>query len=99
MTGARVHDHTPHQHWKTSTFVGALRIDGLTAPGLLDGPMAGDALLAYLDQVLAPTLRPGDAVVMDNLPAHRVASVRERVALTGAQLRYLAAVQSRLQPH
>lgn len=87
--GTRVHDHTPHRHWHTSTFVGALRIDGLTAPGLLDGPMDGDAFLAYLDQVLAPTLRPGDVVVMDNLPAHRVAGVRERIAATGAQLRYL----------
>jgi transposase len=87
--GRRVHDHTPHQHWQTSTFVGALRIDGLTAPGLLDGPMDGDAFLAYLDQVLAPTLRASDIVVMDNLAAHHVEGVRERIEAAGAQLWYL----------
>jgi transposase len=87
--GARVHDHAPHQHWHTSTFVGALRVDGLTAPGLLEGPMDGDAFLAYLDQVLVPTLRPGDIVVMDNVGAHHVDGVRERIEQVGAQLWYL----------
>ena len=89
LRGRRVHDHTPHQHWQTSTFVAALRVEGLTAPGLLDGPMDGEAFLAYLDQVLGPTLRPGDIVVMDNLAAHRVDGVRERIEQTGAQLWYL----------
>jgi hypothetical protein len=89
LRGQRVHDHTPHQHWQTSTFVAALRVDGLTAPGLLDGPMDGDAFLAYVDQVLAPTLQPGDILVMDPLAAHKVDGVRERIEQTGAQLWYL----------
>ena len=87
--GTRVHDHAPHHHWQTSTFVAALRVEGLTAPGLLDGPMDGDAFLAYLDQVLAPTLQAGDIVVMDNLGAHHVEGVRERIEATGAHLWYL----------
>jgi transposase len=87
--GAGVHDHTPHHHWQTSTFVAALRVEGLTAPGLLDGPMDGDGFLAYLDQVLVPTLRPGDIVVMDNLGSHHVDGVRARIERAGAQLRYL----------
>jgi len=89
LRGRRVHDHTPHQHWQTSTFVAALRVGGLTAPGLLDGPMDGDSFLAYLDQVLVPTLRGGDLVVMDNLAAHKVEGVRERIEATGARLWYL----------
>lgn len=86
--GARVHDHAPHHHWQTSTFVGALRLEGLTAPGRLDGPMDGDCFLAYLDQVLVPTLQAGDLVVMDNLAAHKVEGVRERIAAAGATLLY-----------
>lgn len=89
LRGRRVHDHTPHQHWQTSTFVAALRVDGLTAPGLLDGPMDGDSFLAYLDQVLVPTLHAGDLVVMDNLAAHKVEGVRERIEASGARLWYL----------
>jgi transposase len=98
LCGQRVHDHTPHQHWQTSTFVAALRVDGATAPGLLDGPMDGDAFLAYLDQVLAPTLRAGDIVVMDNLAAHHVEGVQERIEATGAQLWYLPPYSPDLNP-
>jgi transposase len=96
--GQRVHDHTPHHHWETSTFVAGLRIGGLTAPGLLDGPMDGDAFLAYLDQVLVPTLRVGDIVVMDNLAAHHVEGVRERIEAAGAQLWYLPPYSPDLNP-
>ena len=96
--GTRVHDHAPHQHWQTSTFVGALRISGLTATGLLDGPMDGDCFLAYLDQVLVPTLHAGDIVVMDNLRAHHVEGVRERIDATGAQLWYLPAYSPDFNP-
>jgi transposase len=96
--GDRVHDHTPHHHWETSTFVAALRVDGLTAPGLLDGAMDGDAFLAYLDQVLVPTLRPGDIVVMDNLSAHHVDGVRQRIEASGAQLWYLPPYSPDLNP-
>jgi transposase len=80
---------SPPHHWKTTTFVGALRLSGMTAPMVLDGPMAGAAFLAYVEQVLAPTLVPGETVVMDNLPAHKVAGVRAAIEATGARMRLL----------
>jgi transposase len=79
----------PHGHCKTTTFTGALRLSGMTAPMVLDGPMTGEACRAYVEQVLAPTLVPGDVVVMDNLPAHKAAGIRLAVEATGASLRYL----------
>lgn len=87
--GSRCRAPVPHGHWKTTTFVAALRTDGLTAPMILDGAMHGAAFLAYVEQVLAPTLRPGDIVVMDNLPAHKAAGVRRAIEQVGAELRYL----------
>jgi transposase len=79
----------PHGHWKTTTFTAGLRLSGLVAPMVLDGPMDGAAFLAYIRQVLAPELRPGDTVVMDNLPAHKLTDVREAIEETGAGLLYL----------
>ena len=79
----------PHGHWTTTTFTGALRLSGLTAPMILDGPMNGDAFLAYIEQVLVPILDPGDLVVMDNLPAHRRAGVRAAINGAGARMRFL----------
>ena len=79
----------PHGHWKTTTFVGALRLEGMTAPMVLDGAMYGEAFLAYVEQVLGPTLLPGDIVVMDNLPAHKPTAVRRAIEATGAELRFL----------
>ena len=79
----------PHGHWKTTTFVGALRLEGMTAPMILDGAMHGAAFLAYVEQVLAPTLSPGDIVIMDNLPAHKPAAVRQAIEAAGARLRFL----------
>jgi transposase len=87
--GERCRAPVPHGHWKTTTFVGALRHDRLTAPMVLDGPMNGAAFQAYVEQVLAPTLRPGDIVVLDNLPAHKPAAVRQAIEVTGAELRFL----------
>src|ERR1700757_4547463 len=84
--GQRCRAPIPHGHWKTITFVAALRLCGLTAPMVLDGPMNGPAFLAYVEQVLVPTLRPGMLVVMDNLPAHKVAGVRAAIQATGARL-------------
>ncbi len=66
--GERCRAAVPHGHWKTTTFVGALRLRGMTAPMVLDGPMNGPAFLAYVEQVLAPTLAAGETVIMDNLP-------------------------------
>jgi transposase len=87
--GQRCRAAVPHGHWKTTTFVGALRLQGLTAPMVLDGPMNGSAFRAYVEQVLAPTLRPGDIVIMDNLPAHKVGGVRAAIEATGARMRLL----------
>ena len=77
--GERCRAAIPHGHWKTTTFTAGLRLDGLAAPMLLDGAMNGPAFLAYTEQVLVPELAPGDIVVMDNLPAHKVAGVRAAI--------------------
>jgi transposase len=87
--GQRLRAAVPHGHWKTTTFVGALRISGLTAPMVLDGPINGVWFQAYVDQVLAPTLSPGDVVIMDNLGSHKGAGVRAAIEATGAKLLYL----------
>ncbi len=87
--GERCRAAVPHGHWKTTTFVGALRLEGMTAPMVLDGAMHGAAFLAYVEQVLVPTLKPGDIVVMDNLPAHKPIAVRAAIEVAGAELRFL----------
>jgi transposase len=87
--GKRCRAAVPHGHWKTTTFTAALRRDGIAAPMVLDGPMSGEAFLAYVEQALVPELRPGDVVIMDNLPAHKVAGVRQAIETAGASLKYL----------
>jgi transposase len=87
--GERCRAAVPHGHWKTTTFTAGLRSDGLVAPFVLDGPMDGDAFRAYVEQLLSPELRPGDLVIMDNLPAHKVHGVREAIEAVGANLLYL----------
>ena len=87
--GQRLRAGVPHGHWKTTTFVGALRLGGMTAPMVLDGPMDGAWFLAYVEQILVPTLKPGDIVVLDNLPAHKGAAVREAIEAAGASLLFL----------
>ena len=87
--GTRCKAAIPHGHWKTSTFTAALRVGGLTAPMVLDGPMNGAAFCAYVEQVLVPTLQPGDVVIMDNLPAHKPPAIRAMIEATGAQLCHL----------
>ena len=89
LRGHRCRAPVPHGHWKTTTFVGALRLSGMTAPMVLDGAMHGAAFLAYVDQVLVPILKPGDIVVMDNLACHRSAAVRDAIHRAGAELRFL----------
>jgi transposase len=79
----------PHGHWNTTTFVAGLRMDGVVAPMLLDGPMDGPAFRAYVQQALVLQLRPGDTVIMDNLPAHKSAGVRQAIEAAGATLLYL----------
>jgi transposase len=96
--GRRVVAAVPHGHWKTTTFVAALRHDGLSAPCVFDGAINGARFLAYVEQALAPTLRAGDVVVMDNLPAHKVKGVRAAIAAVGASLLYLPPYSPDLNP-
>ena len=96
--GERLISKVPWGHWKTITFVGALRLDRMTAPAVFDGPMDGDCFRAYVEQVLAPTLLPGDIVVMDNLASHKVAGIQEAIEATGATLRYLPPYSPDLNP-
>jgi transposase len=79
----------PYGHWKTTTFTAGLRLGGMVAPMVLDGPMDGNAFIAYVEQVLVPELGKGDIVIMDNLPAHKVSGVRQAIENAGANLLYL----------
>ena len=96
--GERLVAKVPHGHWKTLTLIAALRIDGLTAPYVVDGAMDGPSFLAYVEQVLAPTLRKGDIVLMDNLRTHKIDGVRQAVEAVGAKVRYLPAYSPDLNP-
>ena len=87
--GERLRAVIPQGHWKTTTFVAGLRLTGMTAPMVLDGPMNGAAFLAYVQQVLVPELKPGDIVIMDNLSAHKGCQVRDAIEAAGARLLYL----------
>ena len=87
--GERLRAGIPHGHWKTTTFVAGLRLDGIAAPMVLDGPINRDAFQAYVDQVLVPELKPGDVVVMDNLSSHKGPAVRRAIEAAGANLLYL----------
>ena len=87
--GERCRAGVPHGHWKTTTFTAGLRLSGITAPMVLDGPMDGTSFLAYIEQGLVPELKPGDIVIMDNLPAHKVGGVRKAIEAAGASLLYL----------
>lgn len=98
LKSARVIGHVPHGHWKTSTFVAALRSTGLTAPMVLDGPMDGECFLTYVKQFLTPTLKRGDMVVMDNLPCHKQAGVTEAIRQVGADALYLPPYSPDLNP-
>ena len=87
--GVRLRDHTPCGHWETHTIVAALRPDGLTAPAVFDGPIDNASFRAYVEQVLVPTLRPGDVVVLDNLTMHKQPEVQAAIERVGARLRFL----------
>lgn len=96
--GERLVAKVPHGHWKTLTLVAALRIDGATAPYVVDGAMDGPAFLAYIEEVLVPTLKRRDIVFMDNVRTHKVAGVREAIESAGAKLRHLPAYSPDLNP-
>ena len=98
LRGARLMAKVPHGHWKTMTFVAALRVDGLTAPMVLDQPINGEWFLAYVEHVLTPTLTPGDVVIMDNLGSHRGRAVRAAIRKAGAHLLFLPPYSPDLNP-
>ena len=96
--GDRLLMKTPYGHWRTTTFLAAIRNDGLTAPMTLDGPMDGETFKAWTQQFLVPTLKTGDIVIMDNLPAHKVQGIREAIEAHGAHLVYLPPYSPDLNP-
>lgn len=96
--GQRLVAAVPHGHWKTTTFVAGLRHDRVSAPCVIDGALTGQLFRAYVEQFLAPELRAGDVVIMDNLQAHKVAGVREAIEGTGATLLYLPPYSPDLNP-
>jgi len=96
--GLRVYDVAPFTRWQTSTFIAALRVTGVTAPGVFDGAIDGPSFLAYIEQVLVPTLQVGDLVIADNLGAHKVVGVRRAIEAAGATLRYLPPYSPDLNP-
>jgi transposase len=96
--GQRLKERVPHGHWITMTFLAALRVDQVTAPGVFDGPINGECFLSYVEQVLVPSLRPGDIVVMDNLGSHKAKATRDAIARAGARLVFLPAYSPDLNP-
>jgi transposase len=96
--GERLRSPIPHGHWKTTTFIAALRNSGMVAPMVLDGPINGIAFQAYVDQVLVPELEPGDIVVMDNLGSHKGAGIQAAIEAAGASLLYLPPYSPEFNP-
>ncbi len=87
--GQRLRSAVPHGHWKTTTFIAGLRLTGIVAPMVLDGPINGRSFQTYVDRVLVPDLRPGDIVIMDNLGSHKGPGVQAAIKAAGATVRYL----------
>jgi transposase len=98
LRGERLIAKVPHGHWKTTTFLAALRVDGLSAPLVIDGAINGALFLAYVEQQLAPTLKPGEIVIMDNLNCHKVKGVRQAIESCGASVAYLPPYSPDLNP-
>ena len=96
--GERLVAKVPHGHWQTLTFLAALRADRIDAPCVLDGPINGDSFLAYVEQMLVPTLKPGDIVVIDNLGSHKGKAVRRAIRAAGAKLFFLPPYSPDLNP-
>ena len=96
--GERLRGFAPQGRWRTLTFLGALRCDQLTAPCVFDGPINGEKFRAYVEQILVPTLKPGDLVLMDNLNSHKVAGVRQAIEAAGAERRFLPPYSPDMDP-
>jgi len=97
--GTRLAGKAPHGHWRTLTFLAALRCDRIEAPCLVDGPINAVTFLAYVRQFLLPTLKPGDVVVMDNLGSHKGKAIRQALRSAGAKLLFLPPLLARPQSH
>jgi transposase len=98
VKGQRLIGYAPNGHWKTTTFLAALRYDRIAAPAVFDGPINGESFLAWVRQFLVPILRPGDMVMLDNLSSHKVAGVRAAIEAAGAVLRYLPSYSPDFNP-
>ena len=98
QVGQRLLAKVPHGHWKTLTLVAALRHDGVVAPCVFDGPINGQSFLTYVREILIPTLRPGDIVVLDNLGSHKGSDVRDAIEAAGARLVFLPPYSPDLNP-
>jgi|TARA_B100001964_G_C14112211_1_gene544378 transposase len=96
--GKRLYGYAPHGRWRTLTFLGALRHDSLVAPCVFDGPINGACFRAYVEQLLLPTLRPGDIVILDNLGSHKSKAVRNAIREAGAKLWFLPKYSPDLNP-
>jgi putative transposase len=96
--GSRLTAKVPHGHWKTMTFLAALRHDRIDAPWILDGPINGESFRIYVEKVLVPTLEPGDIVIMDNLGSHRGKAIRQAIRSAGARLFFLPKYSPDLNP-
>ena len=96
--GARCIDYAPNGHWMTTTLIGALRLDGTTACMTIDGATSGEVFRAYVEHVLAPALRQGDIVILDNLSAHKDAEAIRLIEEAGAYVRFLPPYSPDLNP-
>ena len=96
--GTRLHDHAPCGHWTTCSVIATLRWDGVTAPAVFDGPIDAVCFQAYVDQILVPTLRTGDVVVLDNLAVHKEPAIRTAIEAAGAFVRFLPAYSPDFNP-
>ena len=98
LRGERLIAKVPHGRWRTLTFLAALRADRIDAPCVIDGPINGQSFLAYVEQILAPTLSAGDIVIMDNLGSHKGQAVRRTIRAKGAKLFFLPPYSPDLNP-
>ncbi len=98
VKGKRLYGFAPRGKWRTLTFLGALRCDRLTAPCVFDGPINGECFRAYVEQLLVPSLKPGDIVILDNLGSHKSKAVRDRIRAAGARLWFLPKYSPDLNP-
>jgi transposase len=96
--GQRLTARVPHGHWKTLTFIAALRVDRVDAPWVIDGPINGELFTLYVEKILAPTLAKGDVVILDNLGSHKGHAARRALRQAGAHMLFLPPYSPDLNP-